>query len=402
VKDNPSSPATRSAVKVDPLSEVENKEALGKPEKTLGSVEVATKSMKVHLAEPVEAGPASKAGHVRQDEGETPDSADDEGMWVDEAVLKEETAARKAREKAAKAKPAPCLTKEKLQKLDKLVDQATMYSQFLGEQVNSVQDQWDQVSFPLSPRRGRIAPRPAAGPDMKRPSVLLWEQMCNTKLVPLPQTTPCAHLKRRDHAQVYNPTTLVQLDADEDAAVGTKRKKGAAGAPSKKAKSSAKTPTQVLVPRIQGELRSYQLKGVAWLISLWTNGMNGILADQMGLGKTVQTVAFLSHLRDNDVIGPFLIVVPLSTLMNWQKEVTRWCPSMSAIIYHGSKADRQAIERKWFIPEYSRANFSPLLAKFVVLQQSVRSGAVVRHVVADRAETCARNCSQLEHCVCGI
>ena len=37
-----------------------------------------------------------------------------------------------------------------------------------------------------------------------------------------------------------------------------------------------------------GELRSYQLKGVRWLVSLYQNGLNGILADQMGLGKTVQ------------------------------------------------------------------------------------------------------------------
>jgi SNF2 family DNA or RNA helicase len=35
------------------------------------------------------------------------------------------------------------------------------------------------------------------------------------------------------------------------------------------------------------ELRDYQLTGVAWLISLYKNGVNGILADEMGLGKTV-------------------------------------------------------------------------------------------------------------------
>jgi SNF2 family DNA or RNA helicase len=44
---------------------------------------------------------------------------------------------------------------------------------------------------------------------------------------------------------------------------------------------------QALLPLIQGELRAYQLAGVTWLISLYQNGLNGILADQMGLGKTV-------------------------------------------------------------------------------------------------------------------
>lgn len=75
--------------------------------------------------------------------------------------------------------------------------------------------------------------------------------------------------------------------------------------------------------------------------------MNGILADQMGLGKTVQTIGFLSHLRENGINGPFLIVVPLSTLSNWKSEVSRWCPSMSAIVYHGDKSERMEMEREW-------------------------------------------------------
>ena len=151
---------------------------------------------------------------------------------------------------------------------------------------------------------------------------------------------------------------MLQFDEPEPAAaVGSKRGKQAKGGSSsaKKAKTEAKRPTQALLPNIKGDLRPYQLKGVGWLISLWTNGLNGILADQMGLGKTVQTVAFLSHLRDNGINGPFLIVVPLSTLVNWQKEVVRWCPSMNAIIYHGTKADRHEIEERWFQPDYSRA-----------------------------------------------
>lgn len=39
---------------------------------------------------------------------------------------------------------------------------------------------------------------------------------------------------------------------------------------------------------LQGSLRDYQVKGIRWLISLYRNGISGILADQMGLGKTVR------------------------------------------------------------------------------------------------------------------
>ena len=85
---------------------------------------------------------------LRSPETEPTESAEDDALWVDEEVLREENEAREAREKeAAKAKPAGELTREKLDKLDKLVDQATMYSQFLGEQVNNVRDKWEQVLF---------------------------------------------------------------------------------------------------------------------------------------------------------------------------------------------------------------------------------------------------------------
>lgn len=72
-----------------------------------------------------------------------------------------------------------------------------------------------------------------------------------------------------------------------------------------------------------GKLKSYQLKGVKWLISLWQNGLNGILADQMGLGKTIQTIGFLSHLKSKGLDGPYMIIAPLSTLSNWMNEINR-------------------------------------------------------------------------------
>ena len=78
-----------------------------------------------------------------------------------------------------------------------------------------------------------------------------------------------------------------------------------------------------IVPLFTGKLKSYQLKGIKWMISLWQNGLNGILADQMGLGKTVQTIGFLAHLKGMGMHGPFLVCAPLSTLSNWVSEVTR-------------------------------------------------------------------------------
>ncbi|VEL37138.1 unnamed protein product, partial [Protopolystoma xenopodis] len=47
-----------------------------------------------------------------------------------------------------------------------------------------------------------------------------------------------------------------------------------------------------------GELKAYQLRGLAWLLGLFDQGINGILADEMGLGKTIQTIAFLASLAE--------------------------------------------------------------------------------------------------------
>ena len=79
-----------------------------------------------------------------------------------------------------------------------------------------------------------------------------------------------------------------------------------------------------LVPLLTGgKLKSYQIKGIKWLISLWQSDLNGILADQMGLGKTIQTIGFLAHLKGNGMDGPYMVIAPLSTLSNWLNELTR-------------------------------------------------------------------------------
>ncbi|KAG8882188.1 hypothetical protein FRB97_008597 [Tulasnella sp. 331] len=90
-------------------------------------------------------------------------------------------------------------------------------------------------------------------------------------------------------------------------------------------------------------LRDYQLAGVQWLTLLYENGLNGILADEMGLGKTLQTIAFLAHLKEKGVWGPFLIVCPLSVLHNWAAEFAKFTPNIPVCIYHGTPEERKLI-----------------------------------------------------------
>ncbi|KAM9804089.1 lymphoid-specific helicase [Neosynchiropus ocellatus] len=89
-----------------------------------------------------------------------------------------------------------------------------------------------------------------------------------------------------------------------------------------------------------GVMRWYQIEGIEWLRMLWENGINGILADEMGLGKTIQCIAHIAMMIEKKVLGPFLVVAPLSTLPNWINEFRRFTPEVSVLLYHGPQADR--------------------------------------------------------------
>lgn len=91
------------------------------------------------------------------------------------------------------------------------------------------------------------------------------------------------------------------------------------------------------------KLREYQLEGINWLTFCWLNARNCILADEMGLGKTVQSITFLQEIAFYGIKGPFLVIVPLSTIGNWIREFERWT-EFNVIVYHGSSASRQMLQ----------------------------------------------------------
>uniref|UniRef100_A0A673B1T1 Uncharacterized protein n=1 Tax=Sphaeramia orbicularis TaxID=375764 RepID=A0A673B1T1_9TELE len=91
-------------------------------------------------------------------------------------------------------------------------------------------------------------------------------------------------------------------------------------------------------------LRDYQLEGVNWLLFNWYNRRNCILADEMGLGKTIQSITFLEEIYRVGIKGPFLIIAPLSTIANWEREFRTWT-HLNVIVYHGSMVSRQMLQQ---------------------------------------------------------
>ena len=133
---------------------------------------------------------------------------------------------------------------------------------------------------------------------------------------------------------------------------------------------------------IGGKLKRYQLDGLQWLVSLYNNNLNGVLADEMGLGKTIQTIALLTHLIEKKgCTGPFLIIVPLSTLPNWEMELSVWAPGVVNVIFQGTPASRKNI----YYTQLATGKFNSLLTtyEFIIRDKNLLSKIQWNYIIID-------------------
>ncbi len=130
----------------------------------------------------------------------------------------------------------------------------------------------------------------------------------------------------------------------------------------------------------KAELRPYQMDGLNWMKRLRKHELGGCLADDMGLGKTVQTLALLLHIKQNeqhrkdpqktletsgeksrgsgslDLFEAYqaemtngealdsLIVMPSSLVHNWEKEIHKFTPELTAYCHTGNRRARNTKE----------------------------------------------------------
>ena len=85
---------------------------------------------------------------------------------------------------------------------------------------------------------------------------------------------------------------------------------------------------------LKADLYPYQKTGYQWLSRISDEGLGCILADQMGLGKTLQVIALI--LREvGHHAGPSLVIAPATLLENWRRELHRFAPSLSISVHRG-------------------------------------------------------------------
>ena len=90
-------------------------------------------------------------------------------------------------------------------------------------------------------------------------------------------------------------------------------------------------------------LRNYQKDGFRWLKTMANYGFGGILADDMGIGKTLQVITLLEDEKLHDPQAISLVVCPSSLILNWQSEIAKFSDALTSILITGNMEERKAL-----------------------------------------------------------
>ncbi|KAK2195652.1 bifunctional Helicase superfamily 1-2 [Babesia duncani] len=99
------------------------------------------------------------------------------------------------------------------------------------------------------------------------------------------------------------------------------------------------------------KLYPHQQNGVVWLSNLHYRKNGGILADDLGLGKTITVLGFfnalifsLEHmLLDMSGYLKVLLICPITLMNQWKNEVIKWVPKLKPYLYHSSMGTLKGI-----------------------------------------------------------
>jgi superfamily II DNA or RNA helicase len=127
------------------------------------------------------------------------------------------------------------------------------------------------------------------------------------------------------------------------------------------------------------KFRDYQKRGFSWLVFLNTMGAGGILADDMGLGKTLQAIALIVWARNKHKPALNLVVAPTSVVPNWEREIQKFAPSMTTVVWQGSNR---------FDNESKLADADVMITSYALLRRDEEFLATLgfRYVILDEAQ----------------
>ncbi len=95
-------------------------------------------------------------------------------------------------------------------------------------------------------------------------------------------------------------------------------------------------PALEIEDRLGGELRPFQRAGTRYALTQ----RRTFLADEQGLGKTVQALAAL----EADDAFPAVVICPAGLKLNWRREIERWLPHRSLVVVSGTSGTAPAAD----------------------------------------------------------
>ena len=147
---------------------------------------------------------------------------------------------------------------------------------------------------------------------------------------------------------------------------------------------------------LKGELFDYQREGYEWLTQHAEWGTGCCLADDMGVGKTIQAIAVLLNRADD---GPALVVAPTSVCFNWENEAKKFAPALKIKRLHSglSKEERHnliAFANKWDV----------LLMSYTLLQREIDLLTKKKYatVILDEAQAIKTSTSRRAKAACRL
>ncbi|GAA5943254.1 hypothetical protein JCM10213_007936 [Rhodosporidiobolus nylandii] len=130
------------------------------------------------------------------------------------------------------------------------------------------------------------------------------------------------------------------------------------GPPKKKQKKAAQLPPMNMPQGALitgGTLKDYQLEGQNWLIQRYIFALHGaILADEMGTGKTLQSISFVAFIYEHihkaanpKTDKPSIVIMPKPVLHNWEAEFKLFAPAIPTLVYAGTPEERGELRQKF-------------------------------------------------------
>jgi SWI/SNF-related matrix-associated actin-dependent regulator 1 of chromatin subfamily A len=150
----------------------------------------------------------------------------------------------------------------------------------------------------------------------------------------------------------------------------------------RRSRATAADPIEPAASVINGELAPFQWAAVRYAL----DARRAFLADEQGLGKTVEALAAL----EADGAFPAIVVCPASMKLNWEREAMRWLPHRSVAVIHGRCA----------VPP--RGDITILNYEIVAAHRDALTRPRPRAIVVDESHYCKNPSAKRTHAVRGL